>query len=154
MHNVNYKDLRKTHHLTQQELADNIGISFQTISKWESGGSLPDISVLPLLANALHCNIDSLLGYAAEQQKITDYKERYKADGYDWGTQPSNMCYEIMKLCPPVKPLRLLDVACGEGKNAAFFQELIQCNCLRCRKGVPIQMDRIFPLLLHLLLPL
>ena len=32
-------DLRKTHHLTQQELADNIGVSFQTISKWETGGS-------------------------------------------------------------------------------------------------------------------
>ena len=31
------------------------------------------------------------------------------------------MCYEIMKLCPPIKPLRLLDVACGEGKNAIFF---------------------------------
>ena len=73
------------------------------------------------MANALHCNIDSLLGYAAEQQKITDYEERYKVDGYYWGIQPSNMCYEIMKLCPPVKPLRLLDVACGEGKNAVFF---------------------------------
>ena len=76
---------------------------------------------MPLLANALHCNIDSLLGYAAEQQKITDYEERYKVDGYYWGIQPSNMCYEVMKLCPPVKPLRLLDVACGEGKNAVFF---------------------------------
>lgn len=31
------------------------------------------------------------------------------------------MCYEVMKLCPPTKPLRLLDVACGEGKNAIFF---------------------------------
>ncbi len=31
------------------------------------------------------------------------------------------MCYEVMKLCPPVRPLRLLDVACGEGKDAVFF---------------------------------
>ena len=113
--------MRKKQGLTQEELARLVNVSFQAVSKWENGNSLPDISVLPLLANALHCNIDSLLGYAAEQQKITDYEERYKMDGYYWGIQPSNMCYEVMKLCPPVKPLRLLDVACGEGKNAVFF---------------------------------
>ena len=31
------------------------------------------------------------------------------------------MCFEVMKLYPPQKPLRLLDIACGEGKNAVFF---------------------------------
>lgn len=62
-----------------------------------------------------------MLGYPAEQRKILDYDDRYKSDGYYWGTQPSNMCYEVMKICPPQKPLRLLDIACGEGKNAVFF---------------------------------
>lgn len=33
-------DLRKKQKVTQQELADNIGVTFQTISKWETGGSL------------------------------------------------------------------------------------------------------------------
>lgn len=113
--------LRKRQGLTQEELANLINVSFQAVSKWETGGSVPDISVLPLLANIFHCDIDSLLGYPAEQQKIMDYEERYKADRYYWGTQPSNMCYEVMKICPPQKPLRLLDIACGEGKNAVFF---------------------------------
>lgn len=113
--------LRKKQGLTQEELAKLVNVSFQAVSKWENGGSIPDTSTLPLLANVLHCSIDSLLGYAAEQRKITDYEERYKADGYYWGINPSRMCYEIMKLCPPVKPLRLLDIACGEGKNAVFF---------------------------------
>ena len=91
--------LRKKHGLTQEQLAEQINVSFQAVSKWETGNSLPDISTLPLLANALHCNIDSLLGYAAEQRKITDYEERYKTtEGYYWGLQPSGMCYEIMKL--------------------------------------------------------
>lgn len=49
-----------------------------------------------------------------------DYEERYKSAGYYWGTRPSDMCYEVMKLCPPQRPLRLLDVVCGEGKNAVF----------------------------------
>lgn len=118
----NIYTLRKKHGLTQEQLAEQINVSFQAVSKWETGNSLPDISTLPLLANALHCNIDSLLGYAAEQRKITDYEERYKTtEGYYWGLQPSGMCYEIMKLCPPTKPRRLLDIACGEGKNAVFF---------------------------------
>lgn len=117
----NIYTLRKKQGLTQEELANLVNVSFQAVSKWENGNSIPDVSTLPFLANALHCSIDSLLGYAAEQKLITDYEERYKANGYYWGTQPSHMCYEVMKLCPPVKPLRLLDIACGEGKNAVFF---------------------------------
>lgn len=113
--------LRKEQGLTQEELAKLINVSFQAISKWETGNSTPDISTLPLLANVFHCNIDSLLGYPAEQRKITDYEERYKTDEFYWGIQPSDMCYEIMKLYPPKEPLRLLDIACGEGKNAVFF---------------------------------
>ncbi|WP_369298307.1 methyltransferase domain-containing protein [uncultured Neglectibacter sp.] len=117
----NIHALRKQQELTQEELAEMVRVSFQAVSKWENGNSLPDISVLPLLANVLHCSIDQLMGYAAERKRITDYEERYKAEGYYWGVQPSQMCYEVMKLCPPVTPLRLLDVACGEGKNAVFF---------------------------------
>lgn len=117
----NIYSLRKKQGLTQEELAQLINVSFQAISKWENGNSTPDISTLPLLANIFHCNIDALLGYPAEQQKIMDYEERYKSAGYYWGKQPSNMCYEVMKICPPQKTLRLLDVACGEGKNAVFF---------------------------------
>lgn len=117
----NIYTLRKRQGLTQKELAKLINVSLQAVSKWENGNTIPDVSTLPLLANVLHCNIDSLLGYVAEQRKITDYEERYKVDGYYWGVEPSNMCYEVMKLCPPKNRLRLLDVACGEGKNAVFF---------------------------------
>lgn len=39
-------DLRKKAKVTQQELADSIGVSFQTISKWETGVNLPDITIL------------------------------------------------------------------------------------------------------------
>ena len=106
---------------TQERRARLVNVTVQDVLKWANGKSEPDVSTLPLLANVLHYSIDSLLGYAAQQRKITDYEERYKTDGYYWGIRPSNMCYEIMKLRPPVKPLRLLDVACGEGKDAVFF---------------------------------
>ena len=117
----NIYTLRKNRGLTQEKLAELVNVSFQAVSKWENGNSVPDVSVLPLLANALHCSIDFLLGYVSKQRLITDYEERYKTDGYYWGTRPSYMCYEVLKLRPPVKPLRLPDIACGEGKDAVFF---------------------------------
>ncbi len=117
----NILNLRKQNNLTQEELAGKLNVSFQAVSKWENGISCPDVSMLAPLAVALGCSIDSLLGYAAEQKIITDYETRYRSDGYYWGVKPSDMCYEVMKLLPPDRPLRLLDICCGEGKDAVFF---------------------------------
>jgi len=55
-------DLRKKAKVTQQELADSIGVSFQTISKWETGVNLPDVTILPLLADYFKVSTDQLLG--------------------------------------------------------------------------------------------
>lgn len=49
------------------------------------------------------------------------YDEKYDRKEYYWGKKPSLLCYEIMKLMPPDKPLKLLDIGCGEGRNAIFF---------------------------------
>jgi transcriptional regulator with XRE-family HTH domain len=55
-------ELRKTHNMTQMELADKMGISFQAVSNWERGNSMPDISKLPELALMFDVSIDELLG--------------------------------------------------------------------------------------------
>ena len=44
---------RRDKGLTQQELADQIGVSNKTVSRWESGGGYPDVSMLVPLARAL-----------------------------------------------------------------------------------------------------
>jgi tellurite methyltransferase len=49
------------------------------------------------------------------------YDDRYRAPGYYWGTLPSRSCYRVLELLPPDRPLRLLDIGCGEGRNAIFF---------------------------------
>jgi len=49
------------------------------------------------------------------------YDERYEQPGYYWGKVPSQMCYRVLQLLPPDRPLRLLDIGCGEGRNAVFF---------------------------------
>jgi len=49
------------------------------------------------------------------------YDERYLQEGYYWGLKPSRMCYKVLEMMPPDRPLKLLDVGCGEGRNAVFF---------------------------------
>ena len=60
--------MRKEKGLTQAALAEKLNLSNRTISKWENGDGLPDISVLPELADALGVKVDELLrGERAEQ---------------------------------------------------------------------------------------
>ena len=53
--------LRNQKNMTQTELGERIGVSFQAVSKWERGETLPDVSVLPALADALETSIDFIL---------------------------------------------------------------------------------------------
>jgi Predicted transcriptional regulators len=52
--------LRKNNNLTQMELADLMGVSYQAVSNWERGVSMPDISKLPELAKIFNVKIDDL----------------------------------------------------------------------------------------------
>ncbi|WP_342574872.1 methyltransferase domain-containing protein [Paenibacillus sp. FSL M8-0142] len=112
---------RKEKGLTQEELAQILGLSFQAVSKWENAQSMPDIALLPELSRTLEVSIDKLLGYTAQDKRITIYEEEYKTQDYYWGTEPNDACYQVLQLMPPTKRLRLLDIGCGEGKDAVFF---------------------------------
>ncbi|MCL2372338.1 MAG: helix-turn-helix domain-containing protein [Defluviitaleaceae bacterium] len=53
--------LRKAKQLTQNELGERLSISFQAVSKWERGETLPDTSILLQLAEALDTSVDNIL---------------------------------------------------------------------------------------------
>ncbi|MBO3444944.1 helix-turn-helix transcriptional regulator [Clostridium sp. CCUG 7971] len=63
------KSLRRNKNVTQEQLANIIGVSTPAVSKWESGTSYPDITVLPILANYFEVTIDELLNYKNELTK-------------------------------------------------------------------------------------
>lgn len=109
---------RKELGLTQNQLARSLNISFQAVSKWENGTTYPDIEMLPKLAIVLNTTVDALLGY---RSVIADYDKRYNTEEYYWGLMPNRICYDIMKILPPIKRYRVLDIGCGEGKDAVFF---------------------------------
>lgn len=55
--------LRKQNKVTQEELANFLGVTNQSVSKWESGMCCPDIGLLPKIASYFHVSVDELLGY-------------------------------------------------------------------------------------------
>ena len=61
--------LRKMKGIGQQELADALGVSFQSVSKWETGVTMPDISLLPDIAEYFDISVDELLGIKPLRQQ-------------------------------------------------------------------------------------
>lgn len=57
---TNILKFRQIQGMTQKELAEKSGVSNQSISKWETAKSTPDIALLPILADVFHCYIDQL----------------------------------------------------------------------------------------------
>lgn len=57
----NLQILRKMTNMTQEELAEKINVSRQTVSKWELGAILPEVEKLVELCETFHCSIDQLL---------------------------------------------------------------------------------------------
>lgn len=63
-------DARKNSGLTQEEVAERLGVSRQTISKWELDETLPDIRQSKRLAELYHVSLDELVEYDADVQEI------------------------------------------------------------------------------------
>lgn len=118
---ANIARLRRERRMTQEALAEQLHVSFQAVSKWENGQTLPDIAVLARIAEIMQTSIDSLAGHPVRPQVLTPYQQWYDTEEYYWGTRPSDMCLQILSLLPPDRPLRLLDIGCGEGKDAVFM---------------------------------
>lgn len=66
---ANVKRKRLEQGLTQEEVATQIGVSFQAISKWERGDGYPDIEMLPVLADYFRVSVDELLGVSLSEKK-------------------------------------------------------------------------------------
>lgn len=56
------KDLRRKNDITQEELADILGVTSQSVSRWEKGACYPDMELLPAIANYFGVTVDDLLG--------------------------------------------------------------------------------------------
>lgn len=83
------KKYRKIIGLTQEEMANRLGVSTPAVNKWEKGNSNPDIELLPPIARLLNISLDTLLSF---NQKLTDVEigeiieqmdKMFSKEGYD-----------------------------------------------------------------------
>lgn len=109
----NLKKYRALKNLTQEEVAAYLGITAQSVSKWERGESYPDITFLPALANIFETSIDLLIGMdtiRAEETRFNIHKKAvaYQRSGaYDLAEQT----YRDALLIYPNKPGMILGLA-------------------------------------------
>lgn len=67
----NISKYRKRSGLSQVELAEKLGVSFQAVSKWETAKCAPDIALLPMMAEQFECSIDDLFSYIPKVKRET-----------------------------------------------------------------------------------
>lgn len=92
----NIKRLRKAKNVTQEQIAEVLGISVTAVSKWERNETYPDITLLFPLAHYFGVTLDELMGYDEErvQAEITETLELYRSL---WLTEPEKAREVIMK---------------------------------------------------------
>lgn len=90
------KELRKKNDLTQEKLADFLGVSYQAVSKWETGLSSPDISLIAPLTRLFKVSADELFGLVPEE---SDPRKEYFDEEYREFTlkDDEHADYEIAK---------------------------------------------------------
>lgn len=75
------KSLRKQKNITQEVFADYLGVSFQAVSKWENGNTMPDVTMIPAIASFFGVSTDELFDfnlYQTEKQVEAICYEAYK----------------------------------------------------------------------------
>jgi len=86
---------RREKGLTQEDLANYIGVSKASVSKWENGQSYPDITFLPQLATLFNISIDELMGYEPQMSE-EDIRKLYVRLSADFASKPFD---EVLDSC-------------------------------------------------------
>lgn len=134
----NLKKYRILKNLTQEDVAECLRITPQSVSKWERGESYPDITLLPALANIFETSIDLLVGMDTIRAEETRYSIHKKAvecqrnGDYD----SAEKIYREALLIYPNKPEMILGLASTLALkgNTSEAIELIE-------KGLPISIN-------------
>ncbi len=117
----NIAKYRKEMKWTQTRLANELGVSFQAVSKWENNLACPEVSLIPLIASCLNISCDTLLGHHPAVPALNTYESQYQSPEYYWGTQPTSLSMKVLTHLPPFSNPTVLDLGCREGQNVLFF---------------------------------
>ena len=111
----NIKEARTRMNMTQMNLADEMGVSYQAVSNWERGYSMPDISKLPDLCKILNISFEELVG---ERTAQTDIAEKLMQD--ENADITLEEVAQIGQLVKPDKIERKVNETIEDGKTVPF----------------------------------
>lgn len=74
------KELRRSREITQEEFADYLGVSYQSVSRWENSVCYPDMELLPVMADFFGVTVDSLMGVddVIEKERVSHYLDDFQ----------------------------------------------------------------------------
>ena len=78
MFNENIVRLRKINQMTQEDIAEAVGVSRQAVAKWESGETIPDLEKCKLMAELFGVSLDDLANYEPEDNMGLDVPPKGK----------------------------------------------------------------------------
>lgn len=104
----NLIQLRKIYNMSQEELADKLGVTRQTVSKYETGESLPDIEKCAAIAAVFGVTIDDLINYSKEENMGLDVPPKGK---YIFGIVKVGDKGQIVI---PAKARKIFDISAGD----------------------------------------
>ncbi|MCL2518978.1 MAG: helix-turn-helix domain-containing protein [Oscillospiraceae bacterium] len=124
------KQLRKKSNVTQEKFADYLGITFQAVSRWESGICYPDLELLPAIANYFGVTTDELLGVDImnKEERIKEIQDQLR-ENFSKGFIDKNI--EILRTAVNEFPNDydlLSDLAFYLGKRDDKMKEAISLN--------------------------
>lgn len=91
----NIKALRKKKNMTQEQLAERIGVSFQAVSKWENKIAMPDVTLIPLIASLFGVSTDEIFGY--NQKEMQEEIEKICCNAYEFRESDPEKSKEILE---------------------------------------------------------
>lgn len=127
--------LRKENNLTQVELADKLGISYQAVSNWERGDSMPDIAKLADLSQIFNVSIDELLGNQRSANIVNNIIKEEQIDLSDVSDE------ELKELLPIVKPEQF-EKSFNDFSNISFEQLIIMAPFMETKDIDRIVLDK------------
>lgn len=135
MISLNLFELRKSRGITQSYLAEIIGVSFQTISKWETGMAVPDVKYIIAMAKFFEVTTDQILGL---QPLKYDYSSRMTETAQYWNDKLhyihnsrlelwnlDYMEFLVQKVWKIEKKIDVLDFGCGNGYLAGLMMPFL-----------------------------
>ncbi len=135
----NIKRLRREKNLTQETLAEFLGVTFQSVSNWERGESYPDITMLPEIASFFKVSIEELLGVnkAEDERELKSLLEEH--DNYTDNKLIKESIYNLKDKYPNDFRVQLrymgylifYDNAAQSAKKIEALYQNIQNNCTK-----------------------